>query len=397
MTIRTKMIGIWMKLRMWMSPAFIRTKILSNIRQFFSKLFDVKPRDKRDYYTIFRWMVSKRLAFAVVVIFGVLSALYIAIMLPDNFLKTGNESVRTYKYRSIPLKFYSGEVKILANDGYLAFSGNVEKGSASGSGTLYDPEGNTVYKGQFANNMYNGSGTLYYPTGTPEYVGIFADNLFNGNGKYYWPSGALAYSGEYQAGVRSGAGVLYDQVGSQIFQGNFLNNEIVYHDFLDRPTTEVSTLYSGDTEIYQSDEEYCVSMPEIDALYAVKDGSNTLENEWTVDRVYVLKDSIALESGVCYTARQLQAALGKPLYYGSTWVNLPEAVAWNRLAEEQPDVLMPVQVIAEASFENVFSVTDYDRNSEMYLYTFEQDGLLYSFYFTGAGASEFLMYSIEKA
>ena len=56
-----------------------------------------------------------------------------------------------------------------------------------------------------------------------------------------------------------------------------------------------------------------------------------------------------------------------------------------------------VRVDAAASFEDAYTVSDYDRDFQLYLYTFEQNGLLYTFYFTGAGESEFVMYAIEKA
>ena len=395
-TARAKIMPLWIKLRMWTSPAFLRSKVLVKLREFFSNLLDVRPRDKRDYYPIFRWLVSKRLAFALVVALGLVSVLYISMMLPDNLLKDSG-GVPTYKYRAIPLKFHAGTVNILAKDGYVAYTGEVDGGAASGQGTLYAADGSTVYEGQFANSMYNGEGTLYYPNGSPKYVGGFTDNEYNGTGSSYRPNGVLEYSGDYVAGDRTGSGTLYNSVGSKVFQGSFLGGEIVYHDFLTRPTSEVPQLYSGETAVYQSNEEYCVTMPEIDAVYAVKDGSSTLENEWTVDRVYVMRGSVPLESGTCTTLRQLMAAMGEPLYFGTAWVDLPEAVAWDLTAVEQPDRMDQVRIDASASFENVFTVSDYDRDFQMYLYTFQQNGLLYTFYFTGAGESEFVMYAIEKA
>ena len=393
---RAKIMPLWIKLRMWTSPAFLRSKVLIKVREFFSKLVDVRPRDKRDYYPIFRWLVSKRLAFALVVALGLVSVLYITKMLPDNFTKDSG-GIPTYKYRAVPLKFHTGTVNILAKDGHVAYTGEVDGGAASGQGTLYAADGSTVYEGQFENSMYNGEGTLYYPNGGPKYVGSFTDNEYNGTGSSYRPNGVLEYSGDYVAGVRTGSGTLYNSVGSKVFQGGFLGGEIVYHDFLTRPTSEVPELYSGETAVYQSNEEYCVTMPEIDAVYAVKDGSNTLENEWTVDRVYVLHSSVPLESGTCTTLRQLMASMGEPLYFGTAWVDLPEAVSCDLAAEEQPDRMSQVRIKSTASFENVFSVSDYDRDFQMYLYTFEQNGLLYTFYFTGAGESEFVMYAIEKA
>ena len=138
-------------------------------------------------------------------------------------------------------------------------------------------------------------------------------------------------------------------------------------------------------------------MTEIDAVYAVKDGSNTLENEWTVDRIYVLRDTVPLEGGNCGSIREIMSVMGQPLYFGTVWVELPEAVAWNLLAGERPNQLERVDVTAEPTFENVFSVSDYDRDYQLYLYTFEYDGLLYHFYFTQSGESQFLMYAMEKA
>lgn len=394
--VRAKIMPLWIKLRLWTSPAFIRSKVLVRIREFFTKLLDVRPKDKWDYYPVFRWLVSKRLAFALAVVLGLASLLYITMMLPDD-LPGGSGGVPTYRYRSVPLKFYSGTVNILGRDGYLAYTGEVDGGAANGQGTLYAADGGVVYEGQFANSMYNGSGALYYPGGSPRYVGGFTDNEYNGEGKCYRPNGVLEYSGEHVLGVRTGSGALYNSVGGKVFQGSFLGGEIVYQDFLSRPTAEVPQLYSGESAVYQGGGEYCVTMPEIDAVYAVKDGSNTLENEWTVDRLYVLHSSVSLESGVCVTLRELTAALGEPLYFGDAWVDLPEAVAWNMAAEGQTDRMEPVRINADADFENVFSVSDYDRDFQMYLYTFEQNGLLYTFYFTEAGASEFVMYAIEKS
>ena len=397
---RAKIMPLWIKLRMWSTPAFFKSKVLVKVREFFVKLLDVRPRNRRDYYPVFRWLVSKRLAFALVITLGMAAAFYISMILPEGFWKgreTAAGSVQTYKYRSLPLKFHSGSVRILAKDGYVAYDGEVDKGAAVGKGTLYAADGGIVYEGQFADSMYNGDGTLYYSSGTPRYIGSFVDNEFHGNGTYYRANGTMEYQGAYIYGARTGAGILYNSVGDQVFQGNFLNGGIVYPDFLSRSTADIASLYSGKTEVYQSDAEYCVAMPEIDALYSVKDGSNTLENEWTVDRIYVLRDEIPLEQGICSTVRQLQAELGTPLYFGTACVNLPEAVAWNRLAQEQPDEIAPVRISVEAGLENVFAVSGYDRDHQLYLYTYEKEGMLYTFYFTGAGESNFVMYAIEKA
>ena len=394
---RAKIMPLWIKLRMWTSLTFLKSRVLVGIREFFTKLLDIKPRHKWDYYSLFNWQISKRLAFVMVIALGLGAGLYIALTLPSNFLRGEGTGIPTYEYRAIPLKFHSGKVRILAREGYLAYDGNVEDGAATGDGTLYAADGSKVYEGQFANNMYNGTGTRYYPSGLPMYVGSFTDNVYNGTGSAYRESGTLEYSGSYLNGVRSGAGVLHDSVGNPVFKGNFLNDEIVFQDFLDRNTGEIAGMYTGKAEIYQSDREYCVVMKDIDSVYSVKDGRNTLENEWTADRLFVLKDTVTLEGAKCTTISQLMQMLGEPLYYGTAWVNLPEAAAWNVLAQRQPDVLEKVKITAKEGLEGVYAVSNYDMDFQMYLYTFEKAGVLYTFYFNGSGESNFVMYAMEKA
>lgn len=388
--------SLWVKIRLWLSPVFLRTQVLTRIREFFSNLLNVRPRDKKDYYPLFRWLVSKRLAFAIVVALGVASALYISVMVPIR--RPGGGETPTYKYRSLPLKFYSGTVNILARDGHLAYTGEVAKGAAAGHGILYGADGETVvYEGEFSGSMYNGTGTLYYRNGSPRYEGGFADNRYNGTGSSYRSNGVIEYSGDYVAGVRTGAGTLFNSVGSKVFEGSFLNDDIVYQEFLDRPTADIAAMYSGKTVTYQDGQEYCVAMPEINAVYAEKDGSDTLDNEWTVERVYVLSGSVPLRSGRCTTLPELTEAMGEPLYFGTAWVDLAEAVAWDLLAQNADSGLDTVRIDKSASLENVFDVADYDRNFQVYLYTFQQDGVLYTFYFKDVGETEFLMYAMESA
>lgn len=65
-TIKSKITPIVTKLKYWLSPAFWQAKVLTKLREFLSRIFAVKPRHKRDYYGFFGWLVSRRLAHAVV-------------------------------------------------------------------------------------------------------------------------------------------------------------------------------------------------------------------------------------------------------------------------------------------------------------------------------------------
>lgn len=395
-TLRAKIMRIWAKVRLWTSPAFLKNKVLAQVRIFFAHLLDVRPKDQKDYYPVFRWLVSKRLAFALVVLVGIVSVLYISSVLPAGFF-FGKTGIPTYNYRSLALKFYSGEVRITARQGYVAYDGQVSGGAANGRGCLYNAAGTPVYEGEFAENRYSGQGTLYYDNGVTQYTGAFSDNLFHGTGSYYRPNGVLEYSGEYVFGERMGKGTLYDTVGKAVYTGNFAANAIVYQDFLQRPVSDIAAMYTGQSIVYRSENENCAYLPDINAVYAVQDGADTLENEWSVQRIYVLSNTAALSNGKAENLREVTQALGEPVYYGSVWVNLPEAVAANVLSEQENASVSPVQMETESAFETVFDVAGYDKNAQLYLYSFRQEDLVYHFYFTEAGESEFIMYAIEKA
>ena len=396
-SIRAKFTSLWTKVRMWTSPIYWQSQVFTRIRLFFSRLFDVRPRHKKDYYAVFNWLVSKRLAFALVVILGILCAVYLYTALPKGFFTGTGSTVRTYRYNAIPLKFYSGSVRILAADGHLAYEGQVSDAHCVGQGTLYNKEGGKVYEGAFADDMYNGEGTLYYPEGTVQYQGNFLNNLFQGQGSYYRPNGSVEYVGEHESGHRNGEGTLYNAAANPIFTGTFQMDEIVYSQFLDKSTSAVSQMYTGKTQVYSSSSEYAVSMDEINAVYAVNDGSNSLDGEWTVSSIYVLSDSLSVEGETLTTINQLSARFGQPDYYGVSWVNLPEAVAVNLLAQSDDMLLGEVSLTTTSEFDEVYTVSSYDQDFQVYIYTYLQDGLLYTFYTTGSGSENFVMYSIETA
>ncbi|MEG0941588.1 MAG: hypothetical protein RSE64_06785, partial [Oscillospiraceae bacterium] len=221
-SLKAKVQPLVTKLRFLTTPAFWTTTIFTKIRQFFTKLLDIKPKHKKDYYTIGRWLVSKRLAFAMVVALGVVCAIFISINLPHKTVE-GASAFPTYKYNAIPLKFKEETVNILAHDGHLAYTGQVKKGEVIGEGTLFYPEGAKLYEGSFAGDKFNGKGQTYYPQGGLCYAGDFVDNLFQGKGSFYHPTGTVEYMGDYLAGLRSGQGELYNASGAKIFTGTFLN------------------------------------------------------------------------------------------------------------------------------------------------------------------------------
>lgn len=385
------------KLRFLTTPAFWTSTIFTKIRQFLSKLLDVKPKHKKDYYTIGRWMISKRLAFALVIALGIACTMYIYSTMPARAAKDSQSSAPTYKYNSIPLKFYSGNVNILAKDGHLAYTGPVSEGTVTGKGKLFDFEGNTLYEGEFDKNLFNGDGQLFYPEGGLRYQGSFADNLFHGTGAYFRLSGTLEYDGEHVLGKRSGHGKLYNGAGTQIFEGSFRNDSIVYSELMDKSTADISAMYTGTSKIYSSTDEFCVTMDEIGAVYSAKDGSSSLDGQWSVGTIYILSDSASIGNADYKTIAELTKLMGAADYFGTAWVDLPEAVCINALVEQGNEALQKIDLSLTADLDEVFTVNSYNKNATVYLYSFIHDGLLYTFYCPRAGSNEFFMYSIEIA
>ncbi|MBQ1880111.1 MAG: hypothetical protein II156_00575, partial [Lachnospiraceae bacterium] len=103
-TIKSRYAAIVSKLRLWLSWNYVRTRVIGGIRDFFFRLLDVRPKNKNDYFTIFGWMVSKRLAYAGIVIVGVLSLWYIGATTKIFSKLTSNGGLRTYSYNSVLLR-----------------------------------------------------------------------------------------------------------------------------------------------------------------------------------------------------------------------------------------------------------------------------------------------------
>ncbi len=396
--IRMRFIKIFTYVRLITNPSWWKTKGFIHLRKFFTSLLDIKPKHEKDYYTLFGWMVSKKLAFSLVVVIGVLSLMYIFMMSPVLTTVEGlfsSDTIRTYKYDDFPLKFHEGFVQVLNSDDNVAYVGNVADNGANGEGTLYDKEGNLVYNGMFANSMFNGLGTQYYPDGTIMYIGSFTDNLYNGEGEKNRPNGIKEYEGEYTAGLKNGSGKLYNATGSPAFEGNFLKDNIIYEEFVGKTSAEVATMYLDTPKVYSDDDEYCVQMDEISAVYSVQNGENSVEGEWTVDQVYVVANSIILSENPLKTMAEISSELGKPEYYGKTAINLAETVGTDFALKTEfaPDVL--VEIESENVFDEVLNVTNYS-DTEVYIYTFIANELFYTFYCEDSN-SGFYMYSISES
>ncbi len=395
-SLRSRFVGIFTKLRLLFLPAFWKNVVFTKLRNFFSHVLDIRPRNKDDYYRTRSWMFSRRLVIALVISLGILSIVLLWYSWPSMVKSSGTAAqLRTYRYNALPLKFHEGNVRILAKDNHLAYVGMVAKGEARGQGTLYSADGSTVYEGMFDGSMYNGTGTLYYPSGAICYQGNFINNLYDGTGKTFRENGAPDYEGEFRQGQRSGKGTLFNSGGNPIFSGSFMGDNLLYGEFVGKKTSELANMYTGQYAVYTGSNEYCVSMPEINAVYAIRSGANTIDEDWTVNSICVLGGVFPTADKNLTSLDDLRGYFGAPVYNGNTYLTLDEAVAANLLAA-QPENLGKVEIDTTSTFDNSFTVTRYDQNVKVYIYSFAQSGMVYTFY-SASASSPFLMYTIELA
>ena len=390
---KAKITPLVTKFRQYTSASFLRAKLVEKIREFFVKVFDVRPKHKNDYYEVFGWLVSKRLAYAILIVIGVLSMIYL-VSIRSMYLPTAQvDGIKTYDYDDVMLRFAKGNVRIRGKSGYLAYQGEVEKGAVNGYGNLYGVDGTLLYQGDFANNEYEGNGTQYYPDGTMHYKGAFSRNLYEGTGRLYRENGSLAYDGEFSRGMKEGIGKLYGAGDKPVYEGSFSQDQLVYSALLGKSTAEVAQSYSGERVIYQTENEFSVLMPDINALYVGVTDEENLEDTVMVDSVYVLKNTITFGKNECSTITELRNVFGEEVYDGNSIVTLPEAVAINYLNKQKQTLNGSVEMELAEDFTDVFTVSEIQEDYPVYLYCFRKDGLLYTFV-CGDRDDTFAFYSI---
>lgn len=353
---------------------------------------DVKPKKEEDYCTVLGFSVGRKLILWCIALAALLSIVCIYLVMPVSGMSDG---IRTYRYNALPLKFTSGQVRILAESGYVAYEGEVSKGAANGMGTLYRQDGSVVYEGEFKNNKYDGEGKSYYQENCLWYKGQFADNLFQGKGILYRKDGTKEYEGEFAFGQKQGEGKLYNKRGNAIYQGNFVKDTICYQEFLGKSVTEVAEMYTGSRVVYENDKEYCVVLEDIDSVYISKGNVNTLEQESSVEGVYVLSSSIVLDGKKYKTINDLKKKFKVVSYEGNSSLTMADAVAVNE-AVKKTDVLDgEVKMGTTAVFEDVYTVDSMDKSYEAYVYQFEDENIIYTF-FAKEKRADFDFYLMEQ-
>lgn len=394
-TLKARITSLWTKLKYWTSWNFIKANILTKLRVALTSVFQVKPRDKDDYYPIFGLLISKRLARAIIVIVGVLGLCYFLWLNPiANIVDGMGSGEKIYSYNSLPLRFAEGKVKIKAEDGHIAYIGNVEKGYVTGQGDLYNKEGALVYQGEFLQNKYNGQGTLYYPEGTAKYKGEFADNVFQGTGTLYRANGTKQYQGQFEQGVFEGEGTLYNTSNAAVFHGTFRAGELLYAQLLGKTTEEIAEQYTGSRMIYQNNSEMAVVMEEIEAFYVASLENNSLDNSIKASAIYVTKNEFVYNGQHLTTIDELRTVLGSPIFEGNSYVTFPEASGIDWLQKNGKAINVDVKMSVQQVFDEVITVDSYSMEELIYLYIFRAEDVTYTFIAEDRDQG-FLMYVIE--
>lgn len=392
-TIKNRFAAITSAISTWTNRGFIKTQIIDRFRRWLTRIFNVKPRHKKDYCGIFGLLVSKRLVHTVVIVIGLVCLAYLWTVKPFKTESSDAEQIKVYNYNSIPLRFANKKVSIKAKKGYIAYTGQVKGGHAEGSGELYNEDGGLVYVGEFSDSMYNGTGTSYYPSGQVCYEGTFVDNLYDGTGVLYRDSGAMHYSGEFDDGYMDGQGELYNTKGTLVFTGLFSRDEIEYTQFLNKSSAEINEMYTGTQTLYSDGDENIIALDDIDALYVAEGADTSIDDENTSTSVYVMNSVFVQGDTRIETIEDLKKALGEPEYEGNSYINFYDAVAIQWGIDSGDEINIDPVLEYTQEYDEYIDVTSYDSDALLYMYVFEVDDLSYTFISEGANDS-FFMYII---
>ena len=378
---KSRILPLVTRLRLLLNPRFMIARFTEIIRNLVQKVLNVRPRDKDDYYPIGGWLVAKKLAYAVVIITGILCIIYIVSQKDALFPGNSESYIKTYNYNSILLKFAKGKVRIRGKSGWVAYEGEVEDAGCNGQGTLLTPEGIVLYEGNFKSSMYEDQGTQYYENGILRYVGTFHENQYNGEGRLYRETGSIEYDGEFARNLKDGEGKLYNSGGEEIYNGQFSQDKILYSSLLGKSSTEMAIIYNGQRKLYEAGNERVRVMSDIGAMTEEITNSESIESTATVSAVYIQDNSIRIGNHDYTTFDGIQQALGEPTYVGDSYATLPELMIINRLNESSDIQVIngPAEITETDMFDEYSEVEYYDTDYIVYLHSYEKDGLVYNF------------------
>ncbi len=392
---KARIVPLVTKAKLLLNPRFVLSRLTELIRRLVREVLNVRPRNKDDYYPIGNWLVSKKLAYAVVIVIGILCTVYIVSQKDALFPGNSESYIKTYNYNSILLKYAKGKVRIKGKSGWIAYEGEVSDAACNGKGTLTNPEGIVIYEGNFKSSMYEDEGTQYYENGILEYVGEFHENQYNGDGKLYRETGSLLYDGDFLRNMKDGTGKLYNTGGEEIYNGQFSQDKILFSSLLGKNSTEMAMIYNGNRKLYEAGSERVRVMNDINAMTEEITNSSSIESNATVSAVYVMENSIRIGSHDYTTFDGIQQVLGEPTYVGDSYATLPELMIINRLNDKSDVKVMngSAEIVENELYTEYTEVESYDTDYIVYLHSYEKDGLVYNFV-SGPDDTTFAFYYI---
>lgn len=289
------------------------------------------PEKEEDYIVFFRWMIGRRAAYLAAFLFILCGVVLIFLCSPLWQPDIGGGSFRRFAYDSTLLKVYHGKAEIINSDGTIAYIGKVKDGTANGKGTLYEQSGSVVYEGTFANGKYEGKGTLYAP----------------GN--------------------------------RIIYQGNFWRNRILYEELVGKPVSKAAECYQGKRTVYSYEDCVCTAMREIEAVYYTVRDEDSLEDEWTVEGVYVLKPEFFGDEDVLVSWSDLEVYFGEEEYSGTMAVKFQDVAAVWVMREVRGEDAADGMVLME-TFRQVYEVTAFHPEENLEIRTYKKDDFWYTFF-----------------
>lgn len=364
---------------------------------FFTKSMDFRPRTEEDYYIVGWWMVSKKLAFFGVLVCLLIILFYFTVISPVSVFGESEDGIRIYSYDSIPLRLVSGVVKIKDAEGNIAYEGRVDSGLANGTGKLFYPgmERKLWYEGNFTDSKYSGKGTLYYENGMVCYEGEFSENEFNGMGTFYRQNGSKMYEGEFMDGLPDGMMNYYSSSDRLVYTGAYSKGMLLYASLLGNSSMDITESYKGKTNVYYNDEIFLVELEEIGAIYGDDSEQGILQDSAVAANIYVMEEECYIGGAVCSSIAGVKEITGNPVYEGWVEPEIQEILALSSKQEQHNFFGSYAFVGLKEDLSGVYEMTDYDMDFMLYIYTFQYEGIQYTFYCKDKN-SNFVMYLLQE-
>lgn len=362
-----------------------------------------KPKSLKEYYSIGRFMISKRLGNILFTLAVLLSIWFIITnFIPNLRLKRKesalgpNVEAKSYFYDAHKLKNYNGMVRVFSKKSKALFEGSLTNGIANGPGVLYDKNGIVIFRGNFENNRFNGEGTIYYADGTPHYIGEFLDNIYSGSGELRSKNGQPHYIGSFIAGLKNGRGTLYNDSGNAIFDGMFTNDMPNLSSYIGASIANISNVFLGEKLLYNSDNKIMISYPEVDCILVADKKENSADEVGTVRKIFIMAPSYYPGTSAEDNRLDLGNTLPHNFLNGFTNVCDEEMSVIDVMRQKGIRSFKGYKSIEkEAITDEAFNLKESMSDDEFYISKYRINGFIYTFYFTKLDGP-YVFYSIER-